>query len=327
MLRKARLSPLLWALAALVSFTAAYYAKGLMMDVESWLIGHAKFVTSTAPNYLAVGLLNVFSLLLTALFVPVLVGLLFRRLGPRPLIKDTFILTSLIISVLSFLSDLLAMGIIRANPVPSPGSPPILFLMDPVEALQSYFLTALPTGLTAGALILLGASLSRVRGPAGTTAAPTRGGITRPYLPWLVAGILSVLPVCAGAVVTVAFTTGINSYPAYWPLARSILTVSVVPISAVLGYLAQGTDFGFSFRRSFVLPTILALSLYTGFAGIGYGFDLFIPIVLSSPTVLFLVAAVSLPVALTVGAMTFAASRIAVLRAAGVRIEGALTAE
>jgi hypothetical protein len=317
----------MWALAALVSFTAAYYSKGLMMDVETWLIGRSNYILPTAPNYVAVGSLIVVSLVLTGLLIPVLVGFLFRKFSPRPGIRDSFILTSLIISVLAFFSDLLAMGVIRANPIPSPGSSPILFLMDPSDALQSYVLTALPTGLTAGALILLGASLPHIPGSTKASAAETKGGAIRSYLPWLIAGLLSVLPVCAAAVMTVTFTTGINSYPAYWPLARSLLSFSIVPISAALGYLAQGTDFGFSPRRSFAVPTIAALFLYTGFAGIAFGFELFIPTVLSSPAVLFLVATVSLPVALTVGGMMFAASRIAVLRSGGVRLEVGLSAK
>lgn len=310
-----RPSPFLCAFAALVSFTATYYSKSAMMDIQSWLIGRSNYVLPTAPNYFAVGSLEVASLVVTGLLIPVLVGILFQRLSPRPRIRDSFILTSLTFSVLAFFSDLLAMGVIRANPVPSPGSPSILFLMDPIDALRSYVLTALPTGLTAGALILLGASLLRGPEPRSPSANQTKGEVIRSCLPWLIGGLLSVLPLCAAAVMAVTFTTGINSYPTYWPLARSVLSLSIVPISAALGYLAQGTDFGFSPWRSFVLPTIAALLLYTGFAGIGFGFDLFIPTVLSSPTVLFLMATVSLPVALTVGGMMFAASRIAMIRA------------
>jgi hypothetical protein len=145
----------------------------------------------------------------------------------------------------------------------------------------------------------------------------TVGGATRSWLPWLIAGFLSVLPLCVAAVIQVTFTTGLNYCPAYWPTVRSILTAATIPISAVLGYISQRVDFGFSIGRSFVLPAVAAFSLHTGFAGFGFGFDLFVPLALASPTVLFLAATVSLPVSLSVGGMMFAGSRVALLRAGG----------
>lgn len=284
------------------------------MGIQSQFIGRNRSSPLVGFDSVLLGSLDLATVVVVSLLVPVLVGILFQRLARRPRIRDSFVVTSLTISVLAFFDDLLTMGVIRANPVPSPGSPPILFLMEPIEALQSYLLVALPAGLTAGAFILLGASLPLRHDWGWAPTTRTIRGAVSSSLPWIMAGFLSVLPLCAAAVLDVTFTAGLFSSPLYWPLVRSLLTAATVPISAVLGYLSQRVGFGFSLKRSFVLPTIAAFFLYTGFAGVGFGFELFIPGVLFSPTVLFLTATVSLPVALTVGGMTFAASLIAVHR-------------
>jgi hypothetical protein len=248
--------------------------------------------------------------LLTGLAVPISIGFVCQRFSPRLSIRNSFILTSLVLSVLAYVDSLVTAGLIRPNPVPSPGAPSILFLIDPTSAVQGFALVGLPSGFATGAVLLVGAVISWKDHFASGPSLKELDEKLYSAVPWLVA---ATVPVAVLAFWDVYGISYVESQLFHSPISLYIFSTGdagIVPISVALGYLSQRGSLTFSLKRSFVLPSVLAF-LESSVLGIGASSNYFGQFHLSPVLFLWASATLVLPVALKVGGLVAAGSIIA----------------